>query len=80
MSRARDVVDVVARALADRADDVSVTEREDPEVIHVELSTAGRDLGRMIGRQGRTAASIRTLAELAQAPDERRVTVDFIDE
>ena len=80
MSRARDVVEVVARSLADRADDVSVTEREDGEELHIELSTAGRDLGRMIGRQGRTATSIRTLAELAQAPDERRVTVDFADE
>jgi predicted RNA-binding protein YlqC (UPF0109 family) len=80
VSRARDVVEVVARALADRADDVSVTEREDGEELHIELSTAGRDLGRMIGRQGRTATSIRTLAELAQAPDERRVTVDFADE
>ena len=80
MSRARDVVEVVARALADRADDVSVTERDDREEVHIEVSTAGRDLGRMIGRQGRTATSIRTLAELAQAPDERRVRVDFADE
>jgi predicted RNA-binding protein YlqC (UPF0109 family) len=80
VSRSRDVVEVLARALADRADDVSVTEREDGEVLHVELSTAGHDLGRMIGRQGRTATSIRVLAELVQAPDERRVTVDFVDE
>lgn len=80
MSRARDVVEVVARALADRADDVSVTEQEERGELHIELSTVGRDLGRMIGRQGRTATSIRTMAELAQAPDERRVTVDFVDE
>jgi len=80
VSRSRDVVEALARALADRADDVSVTEREDGEVLHVELSTAGHDLGRMIGRQGRTATSIRVLAELVQAPDERRVTVDFVDE
>ena len=80
MSRARDVVEAVARALAGRADDVSVTEREDRGAIHVELSTAGHDLGRMIGRPGRTAASIRPLADLAEAPDERRVTVDFVDE
>ena len=80
MSRSRDVVEVLGRALADSADDVSVTEREDRDAVHVELSTEGRDLGCMIGRQGRTASSIRVLAELAQAPDERRVTVDFVDE
>ena len=79
MSRPRDVVEVIARALADRADDMSVTEREGPQDTHVELSTAGHDLGRMIGRQGRTAAAIRTLAELAAEPEGSRVMVDFVD-
>ena len=78
MSRSRDVVEVIAQTLADRADDVTVTEREGKDVTHIELSTAGHDLGRMIGRQGRTAAVIRTLAELAES-DERRVSVDIVD-
>ena len=43
MSRARDVVEVIARELADRAEDISVTERDGQETTHVELSTAGRD-------------------------------------
>ena len=80
MSRPRDVVEVIARALADRAEDISVTEREGGDTTHVELSTAGRDLGRMIGRQGRTAASIRVLAALAAESEDRRVVVDFVDE
>lgn len=79
MSRSRDVVEVIARELADRAEDVSVTEREERETIRVELATAGRDLGRMIGRQGRTAESMRVLAALAE-PGERRVVVDFVDD
>lgn len=79
MSRSRDVVEVIARELADRAEDVSVTEHEEPETTRVELATAGQDLGRMIGRQGRTAESMRVLAALAE-PGERRVVVDFVDE
>jgi len=79
MSRSRDVVEVIARTLADQADDVSVTERDGAEVTKIELSSAGNDLGRMIGRQGRTAASIRTLAELAGEDEDRRVVVDFVD-
>lgn len=79
MSRARAVVEVIARVLADCADDVSVTEREGRDATRIEVSTAGRDLGRMIGRQGRTAASIRTLAEFAEGSGVRRVSVDFID-
>lgn len=79
MSRPRDVVEVIAWALADRAEDVSVTEREGREVIHIDLSTTGHDLGRMIGRQGRTASSIRALAELAAEIEGQRVMVDFVD-
>ena len=78
MSRSRDVVELIAQTLADRADDVTVAEREGKDTTHIELSTAGHDLGRMIGRQGRTAAAIRTLAELAES-DERRVSVDIVD-
>ena len=80
MSRSRDVVEVIARALADHADDISVTEREAQDATYVELSTAGQDLGRMIGRQGRTAASIRVLAALAAGSEDRRVVVDFVDD
>ena len=79
MSRARDVVEVVARGLADRADDVAVTEREGREATHIDLSTSGHDMGRMIGRQGCTASAIRVLAELVADPDGRRVLVDFVD-
>ncbi len=79
MSRARDVVEVIGRALADEPDAVSVTEGDGHEGTRVELSTTGQDLGRMIGRQGRTASSIRALAELAADAEGRRVTVDFVD-
>ena len=78
MSRSRDVVEVIAQTLADREDNVTVAEREGRDTTHIELSTTGHDLGRMIGRQGRTAAAIRTLAELAES-DERRVSVDIVD-
>ena len=61
VSRARDVVEVVARALADHPDAVRVTEREHKGQTLVELFMAPGDLGRVIGRQGRTAAAMRTL-------------------
>lgn len=79
MSRARDVVEVVARALADRPDAVKVTEREAKGQTFVELSMAPGDLGRVIGRQGRTAAAIRTLVATAAELEGLKVTVDFRD-
>ena len=80
MSRARDVVEVVARVLADRPDAVRVTEREGRGQNVVELQMAPGDLGRVIGRQGRTAAAIRTLVTLAAELDGTNATVDFRDE
>ena len=69
MSRARDVVEVVARTLADHPDAVRVTEREHKGQTLVELFMAPGDLGRVIGRQGRTAAAMRTLvARMPPAP------------
>jgi len=80
VSRARDLVEVVARALADRPDAVRVTERDAKGQTFVELSMAPGDLGRVIGRQGRTAAAVRTLAATAAELEGRKVTVDFRDE
>ena len=80
MSRASDVVTVVARALAARPDDVQVIETERRGTTVVELTMAPGELGRVIGRQGRTAAALRTLASAAAELDGRRVMVDFRDE
>ena len=80
MSRARDVVEVVARALAARPDDVQVVELERRGSTVVELTMAPGELGRVIGRQGRTAAAVRTLAAAAGELDGVRIAVDFRDD
>jgi hypothetical protein len=74
------VVEVVARALAGRPEAVMVTESERRGQSVIELSMAPGELGRVIGRQGRTAAALRTLAAVAGDLDERRVIVEFRDE
>jgi predicted RNA-binding protein YlqC (UPF0109 family) len=80
VSRARAVVEVVARALAARPDEVEVTESERRGQTVIELSMAPGELGRVIGRQGRTANALRTLAAAAGELDERNVAVEFVDE
>jgi len=80
MSKARDVVEVVARALATRPEDVQVTEDERRGQAVIELTMAPGDLGRVIGRQGRTATAVRTLAAAAGELDGRRTVVDFRDD
>lgn len=79
MSRARDVVEVMARALAGRPEDVRVTEAEHRGQTVVEVSMAAGELGRIIGRQGRTATAVRSVAAAAGDLESRRVTVEFRD-
>lgn len=80
MSRAADVVAVVARALAGRPDEVEVEEYDRRGQTVIELTMAPGELGRVIGRQGRTASALRTLAAAAGELDGQRVVVDFRDE
>ena len=70
MSQARDVIEVIARALVDEPDAVEVTETEHRGVAVIELFVAPGDLGRVIGRMGRTASALRTLVD---------VTADYHD-
>lgn len=79
MSRARDVVEVVARALAAKPEAVVVTEFDKRGQTIVELTMAPGELGRVIGRQGRTANALRILASAAVADEGKRVSVDFND-
>ena len=79
MSRARDVVEVMTRALAGRPEDVRVTEAEHRGQTVVEVFMAPGELGRIIGRQGRTAAAVRSVAAAAGDLESRRVNVEFRD-
>ena len=80
MSRARDVVEVVARALADHPESVRVTERAHRGQTLIELSMAQGDLGRVIGSQGRTAAALRTLVAATAELEGTRASLEFRDE
>jgi predicted RNA-binding protein YlqC (UPF0109 family) len=79
VSRARAVVEAIARALADKPDAVNVTVREARGQLFVDLTMAPGDMGRVIGRQGRTAQAVRTLANAAAEMDGTKVSVDFRD-
>jgi predicted RNA-binding protein YlqC (UPF0109 family) len=76
-SRVRAVVEVLAKALTDYPDQVRVTESRHRGTVLVELFVAAGDLGRLIGRQGRTAAAIRTLAAIAGEQEGKSVTLEF---
>jgi predicted RNA-binding protein YlqC (UPF0109 family) len=75
----RAVVEVVARALVDHPDAVVVTENERRGSTVLELRTAPGDMGKIIGRQGRTAAAVRTLLSVTAEKHGQRATLDIRD-
>jgi predicted RNA-binding protein YlqC (UPF0109 family) len=73
------VVEVVARALVDHPDAVRVTENERRGMTVYSLTTAPGDMGKLIGRQGRTAAALRTLVALTAEKHGKRAQLDIRD-
>ena len=75
----RELVEFLVRALVEEPDRVEVEEFEEDGDLVLEVSVAEGDLGRVIGRGGRIANAIRTVARAAGARGERRVVVDILD-
>ena len=75
----KDVVEVLAKALADNPNDVHVVETQHKGTTLVELYVAQTDAGKMIGRQGRTVAALRTLASTAGEKEGKTVTLEIRD-
>jgi uncharacterized protein len=73
----RAVVEVLARALTDRPDDVKVVESRHKQVTLIELFVSPHDIAKVIGRQGRTAAALRTLASTAGEREGKQVTLEI---
>ena len=75
----KELVRIIATSLVDHPDQVEVTETESDEQITVELKVAPEDMGKVIGKQGRIAKSIRTVVRAAAAAkDDRKVVVDIV--
>jgi predicted RNA-binding protein YlqC (UPF0109 family) len=75
----RAVLEVVVRALVDRPESVRVTETERRGTRVLELRTAPEDMGKIIGRQGRTAAALRTLIAVTAEKHGTRAQLDIRD-
>ncbi len=74
----KDLLAYVARQLVDLPDQVEVREIEGERSIILELRVAPEDMGKVIGRQGKTAQALRTLVKAAGLRDGKRVMVEII--
>jgi len=74
----KELVKVIAMALVDHPEQVVVTEEETEKAIVVELKVAPEDMGKVIGKQGRIAKSIRTVVKAASTKDDKKVVVEIM--
>ena len=75
----KDFIAYLAKALVDSPEQVTVNEVRGEQAAAVELSVAKKDLGKIIGKQGRTAHAIRTIVNAASKKKGRRYVVEFIE-
>ena len=79
MAGIKELVEDIAKALVDEPEHVAVREVEGEQATVLELRVAPEDLGKVIGKQGRTARSIRTLLGAAGMKLNRRFTLEILD-
>lgn len=75
----RELIEFLAQSLVDNADEVRVHSHERDQQTVLELEVAPADLGKVIGRQGRTARAIRTVLNAAGQKKRRRYSLDILD-
>lgn len=75
----KDLVKFIAQALVDNPDDVAVNEIEGEQTSVIELRVAKDDLGKIIGKHGRTAQSIRTILSAASAKHKKRAVLEIVE-
>lgn len=75
----RELVEYLVRALVEEPDAVSVEEFEEDGDLVLEVSVADDDLGQVIGRGGRIANALRTVARAVGTREDRRIIIDILD-
>ena len=75
----KELVELIARALVDNPDEVKVRELEGDQTTVLELRVADGDLGKMIGKQGRTARAIRTILSASGMKLKKRFVLEILE-
>jgi uncharacterized protein len=77
--RMRELIEYIAKALVDNPDEVSVSEVEGEVASVLELKVAKTDLGKVIGKQGRTARAMRTILSAASTKLRKRAVLEILE-
>ncbi len=73
------LVDYIARSLVDSPEDVKISSHEEEDTVTIELSVAKEDLGKIIGKQGRTARAMRTLLSATGEKEKKKIRLEILE-
>lgn len=76
----KDLVEYIVKGLVDNPDEVTVTEMDGERTSVIELGAPPEDLGKIIGKQGRTIRAIRTVMAASSAKKGKRAVLDILEE
>jgi len=79
MIEMKDLIEYIAKVLVDKPDEVRVTELEGRQTSVIELRVAKEDLGKVIGKQGRTARAMRTILGAASTKMKKRSVLEILE-
>ncbi len=74
----KELVEIIAKALVEKPEEVSVNEFIDGDAVILELKVAEEDMGKVIGKQGRIAKAIRTVVKAAALKSNKKVVVKIV--
>lgn len=75
----KEILETLIRNLVEKRDEVTVTEKQEEKQTIYEVKVAESDMGKVIGKQGRVAKSIRTVMKSIAGKEHKKVVIEFLD-
>ncbi len=79
MINMKEILETIIANLVENKNEVQINERQEEQEIVFEVKVAEGDMGRVIGKQGKIAKSIRTVMKAVASKEKRKITVEFLD-
>ena len=76
----KDVLELIIANLVDNKDEISIEEINNDKSVEFRVKVSGTDMGKVIGKQGRVAKSIRTVMKSVAGKEGKKVNVEFVEE
>ncbi len=75
----KEILETIILNLVDNKEEVSIMEKDEEKTISYEVKVAAEDMGRVIGKQGRTAKAIRMVMKSVAGKEHKKVVIEFVD-